>query len=89
MRRPCRYPRSWVQPRSVVQSNPLSVLRNIRIQKDGCITDYSIAKSSGNSVVDDSVTAAAARVKKVDPLPAGLGNDYYDVNINFELTSGQ
>jgi hypothetical protein len=35
--------------------------------------------------VDDSVTAAAARVKQVDPLPSGLGDDYYDVNINFEL----
>ncbi|MBA3544604.1 MAG: TonB family protein [Chthoniobacterales bacterium] len=80
-----RFYGEWVQPTSVVHSARLSVLLRIRIQKDGRISDYSIAKSSGNPVVDDSVTAAAARVKQVDPLPSGLGGDYYDVNINFEL----
>lgn len=80
-----RFYSEWVQPTSVVHSARLSVLLRIRIQKDGRISDYSIAKSSGNPVVDDSVTAAAARVKRVDPLPSGLGDDYYDVNINFEL----
>jgi TonB family protein len=80
-----RFYSEWVQPTSVVHSAKLSVLLRIRIQKDGRISDYSIAKSSGNPVVDDSVTAAAGRVKQVDPLPSGLGDDYYDVNINFEL----
>jgi len=75
----------WVQPTTVVHSARLVVTLRIRIQKDGRISDYSIVKSSGNLVVDDSVTAAAARVKHVDPLPSGLGGDYYDVNINFEL----
>ncbi len=75
----------WVQPTTVVHSAKLIVTLRIRIQKDGRISDFSIAKSSGNPVVDDSVTAAAARVKQVDPLPSGLGDDYYDVNINFEL----
>lgn len=84
-----RFYSEWVQPTSVVHSGNLSVLLRIRINKDGHISDYSIAKSSGNPVVDDSVKAAAARVKQVDPLPAGLGNEYYDVNINFELSSGQ
>ena len=79
-----RFYSEWVQPNSVVHSAKLSVLLRIRIQKDGRISDYSVAKSSGNPVVDDSVTAAAARVKQVDPLPSGLGDDYYDVNINFE-----
>ena len=69
----------------MLHSSTLVVTLRIRIQHDGRISDYSIAKSSGNSVVDDSVTAAAARVKQVDPLPSGLGDDYYDVNINFEL----
>jgi TonB family protein len=80
-----RFYSEWVQPTSVVHSAKISVLLRIRIQKDGRISDYSVAKSSGNPVVDDSVTAAAARVKQVDPLPSGLGDDYYDVNINFEL----
>ena len=80
-----RFYSEWVQPTSVVHSARLSVLLRIRIQKDGRISEYSIAKSSGNPVVDDSVKAAAARVKQVDPLPSGLGDAYYDVNINFEL----
>ena len=80
-----RFYGEWVQPTSVVQNTKLSVVLRIRIQKDGRISDYSISKSSGNPVVDDSVTAAAARVKQVDPLPAGLGSDYYDVNIAFNL----
>jgi TonB family protein len=80
-----RFYSEWVQPTSVVHSARLSVLLRIRIQKDGRISEYSIAKSSGNPVVDDSVKAAAARVKQVDPLPSGVGDDYYDVNINFEL----
>ena len=80
-----RFYSEWVQPTSDVHSAKLSVLLRIRISKDGRISDYSISKSSGNPVVDDSVTAAAARVKQVDPLPSGLGDDYYDVNINFEL----
>ena len=80
-----RFYSEWVQPTSVVHSAKLTVLLRIRIQKDGQISDYSISKSSGNPVVDDSVTAAAARVKQVDPLPAGLGSEYYDGNINFEL----
>jgi TonB family protein len=84
-----RFYSEWVQPTSVVHTAKLSVLLRIRIQKDGRISDYSVAKSSGNPVVDDSVTAAAARVKQVDPLPSGLGGDYYDVNINFELGSGE
>jgi TonB family protein len=84
-----RFYSEWVQPTSVVHSAKLSVLLRIRIQKDGRISDYSVAKSSGNPVVDDSVTAAAARVKQVDALPSGLGGDYYDVNINFELGSGE
>ena len=80
-----RFFSEWLQPTSVVHSARLYVVLRIRISKDGRISDYSISKSSGNPVVDDSVTAAAARVKQVDPLPSGLGDDYYDVNINFEL----
>lgn len=84
-----RFHSEWIQPTSVVHSADLTVLLQIRIQKNGRISDYSIVKSSGNAIVDDSVIAAAKRVTQVDPLPAGLGDDYYEVNINFILTSGQ
>ncbi len=36
--------------------------------------------------MDQSVEAAIARVRQIDPLPAGLGGGgAYSVNINFEL----
>jgi TonB family protein len=85
-----RFYSEWVQPTTVVASGAkLSVLVKIRIQKDGRVSDFGIVRPSGNVVVDDSVQAVAARVKQVDPLPSGLGDDYYDVKINFEFNAGQ
>ena len=85
-----RFYSEWVQPTTVVASGAkLSVLVKIRIQKDGRVSDFEIVRPSGNVVVDDSVQAVAARVKQVDPLPSGLGDDYYDVKINFELNPEQ
>jgi TonB family protein len=58
----------------------------IRIEKDGTISDAKLVSSSGNPVMDESVMAAAKRVKQIDPLPQGLGSDgSYSVKINFEL----
>jgi TonB family protein len=85
-----RFYSEWVQPTTVVASGAkLSALVKIRIQKDGRVSDFEIVRPSGNVVVDESVQAVAARVKQVDPLPSGLGGDYYDVTINFEFNAGQ
>jgi len=46
--------------------------------------------ASGNTVMDDSVLAAAQKVLGNDPLPAGLGNgEFFEININFKLDQGQ
>ncbi len=85
-----RFYSEWVQPTTVVASGAkLSVLVKLRIEKDGRVSDFSMVKSSGNVVVDESVEAVAKHVTQVDPLPAGLGGDYYEVKINFELNSDQ
>ena len=85
-----RFYSEWVQPHTVVASGvKLSVLVKIRIQKDGRVSDFTIVRPSGNVVVDESVEAVGARVKRVDPLPSGLGDDYYDVQINFEFNAEQ
>jgi TonB family protein len=58
----------------------------IKIDKDGTISSVAIVKSSGNVVMDDSVLAAAKRVKKIAPLPADLSaSPPYAIRINFEL----
>ena len=81
-----RFFSQWEQPMSVVPSGArMSTLVKLRIEKDGRVSGFTIIRSSGNVVVDESVAAVAERVPRVDPLPAGLGNGFYEVNINFEL----
>jgi TonB family protein len=68
----------------------MSALVRIRIEKDGRISKFTIARPSGNVVVDESVAALAGRVTQVDPLPKGLvSGAFYEVNINFELNPEQ
>ena len=68
----------------------MSALVRIRIERDGRISKFSIIRPSGNVVVDESVAEVAKRVKRVDPLPGGLGNgSFHEVNINFELNPTQ
>ena len=82
-----RFFSEWVQPTTIVATGAkMSALVRIRIEKDGRVSSFEIVRPSGNVVVDESVTAVAKRVIKVDPLPSGLGNGgHYDVKINFEL----
>jgi TonB family protein len=81
-----RFYSSWIQPTtSVAVGAKMSALVRIRIEKDGRVSNFTIVRPSGNVVVDESVAAVAKRVTQVDPLPKGLGDAYYEVNINFEL----
>jgi outer membrane biosynthesis protein TonB len=83
-----RFYGAWQQPTTVVASGAkFSALAKIRIEKDGRVSRFEIMRPSGNVLVDESVAAAGKKVTKVDALPAGLGGDHYDVNINFELNS--
>jgi TonB family protein len=79
---------AWVQPTTVVTTGvKMSALVKLRIEKDGRVSSFAIARSSGNVVVDESVEAVAKRVTQVDALPPGLSDGPYDVSINFELRS--
>lgn len=81
-----RFYSQWDQPKSIVSSTEhFATLVKIRVEKDGTISNVTLAKPSGNVVMDDSVMTAARRVTQVDPLPPGLGGDYFEININFEL----
>jgi TonB family protein len=86
-----RFYSEWVQPTSLASTGAKnSALVKIRIEKDGRVSNFEVIKPSGNTEIDESVSAVAKRVTQVDPLPAGLGNgDHYDVKINFELNSEQ
>jgi TonB family protein len=76
----------WDQPTSIAGTANFVTGLRIKIESDGRISDFTVVRSSGNVVMDESVMAAARRVLKVDPPPAGLlSGGAYQVTINFEL----
>ena len=86
-----RFYSAWIQPTTNVPSgSKISTLVNVRIEKDGRVSKFEIAKPSGNATVNESVAAVAKQISQVDPPPTGLiKGDHYDVKINFELNTEQ
>ena len=84
-----RFYSAWIQPTTNVPSGAkISTLVNVRIEKDGRVSKFEIAKPSENATVNESVAAVAKHVSEVDPPPTGLiKGDHYDVKINFELNT--
>ena len=84
-----RFYAAWIQPTMKVPSGAkISTLVNVRIEKDGRVSKFEIAKPSGNATVNESVAAVAKQISQVDPPPTGLiKGDHYDVKINFELNT--
>ena len=84
-----RFYTAWIQPTTNVPSGAkISTLVNVRIEKDGRVSKFEIAKPSENATVNESVVAVAKQVSQVDPPPTGLiKGDHYDVKINFELNT--
>lgn len=86
-----RYYAVWNQPTSLDRAaGDLITTLRIKAQRDGTVLSSEIVKSSGNSVMDGSVLAAAEQVTKIDPLPKGLGREeVLEIPINFKLDQGQ
>jgi len=84
-----RFYSAWIQPTTNVPSGAkISTLVNVRIEKDGRVSKFEIAKPSENATVNESVAAVAKQISQVDPPPTGLiKGDHYDVKINFELNT--
>jgi protein TonB len=84
-----RFYSAWIQPTTNVPSGTkISTLVSVRIEKDGRVSQFEIAKPSGNVTVNESVAAVAKQISHVDPPPTGLiKGDHYDVKINFELNT--
>ena len=82
-----RFHEQWDQPTvaSGTAAGTLVALLKIRVEKDGRISHYSLSSPSGIPAMDDSVLAAAARVKQIDALPERLAKrGYYEIAIKFE-----
>ena len=84
-----RFYSAWIQPTTNVPPGAkISTLVNVRIEKDGRVSKFEIAKPSQNATVNESVGSVAKQISEVDPPPTGLiKGDHYDVKINFELNT--
>ena len=85
-----RFHARWEQPTSIVRNaQEFTTTLKIRISKDGTILHREIVRTSGDTLMDESVMAAAERVQQIDPLPAGLGDgNVFEVNVAFKLDQG-
>lgn len=78
-----RMDESWQQPS--LQGH-MSCVVFIRIQRDGTISNAWFDRKSGDVVMDESVLSAVNTVRRIAPLPQGLGNGAYaDIPVEFEL----
>jgi TonB family protein len=79
-----RYYAVWVPP-SVPDAQSLVVTLKIRVKRDGTVLGQELVKSSGNSLMDGSVLAAAQQVTEIPALPDGFGRgDIVELRINFK-----
>ncbi len=79
---------AWEQPGQALNwDKGLMATVMIRVARDGRITDVSLKNSSGNKLMDNSALAAARRVLRLDPLPQGLGGEFAEISVNFQLES--
>ncbi len=83
-----RFFSQWEQPTSIPteHKHDFATILKITIERDGTISAFSLAKPSGNPVMDQSVLEAARKVLKIAPVPEKMGSaSGYTININFEL----
>ena len=82
-----RFYGQWNQPTSISTTEKKYATKlRIRIERDGTVSHYEIARSSGLELMDQSVLDAASRVKKIEALPESLAKSApFTLSIDFEL----
>ncbi len=81
-----RFFAQWNQPTSISSESKFRTKLRIRILRDGTVASYSVARSSGNELMDQSVLDAASRVKRIEALPESLAaKGAYELSIDFEM----
>ena len=82
-----RFLAQWEQPTNIEHGGAeIVTLLLLRIDKDGHVIGHEIQKSSELPQMDESVLTGAAKVRQIDPLPAGLGtNGVFEVVVKFRL----
>ena len=77
---------AWDQPGQAKSLDKKLVTTLIlHVARDGRIEGVRLARPSGNKLMDDSVMTAAHSVPRLDPLPDGLGGDFAEISVDFQL----
>ncbi len=81
-----RFYNAWVQPEAVgAPHGKISVPVDLQIDPHGRVLSFRLMKSSGYPAIDESIEAAGAQVRKVEPPPTASSGQLYAVRIYFEL----
>jgi len=77
---------AWQQPPESVNwsRNAFSTVV-VRVARSGEIVDVRLQTPSGNRAMDESAITAAKTVRRLQPLPDGLGRETAEISINFQL----
>lgn len=76
---------NWTEP-GLTQT--LTAQAVIRVARDGRVQHWRLTLPCGNAMMDVSVQNCLQAVKKLPPLPAGLGGETADIMIEFKLQGG-
>jgi TonB family protein len=79
---------AWEQPSDLAGKAGLMTEVTVRVLRDGTVTQRSMTRGSGNSIMDDSVMKAVNRVTTLRALPPQFSGPYKDILIEFELARG-
>ena len=78
---------AWQQPRGL--ASHFSAVVKIRVTRSGAITQRTLIRPSGHTVMDKSVMKAANSVSHIIALPAGFTGSYKDVTVEFEIENAR
>ena len=72
----------WIVYRVQFQ-RPLQVILAFRVDRNGQVTDLSVARSSGNKYFNETAERAVEAAIPLPPFPSNMRNLYYDVRYTF------
>lgn len=79
---------AWNQPSGPAVPAGLRTIVVIRVERSGTVTRRTLAQTSGNARMDDSVMKAVQSVSKLRPLPSQWPGAHKDIDITFDLSAG-
>jgi TonB family protein len=77
---------AWEKPDGLASSRGKTASVQFRVHRFGRVMKYELVKSSGLTLMDQSVVRAAQAIKSVKRLPSAYKGEHYDFTIEFELT---